>query len=249
MWDVKLYPFFTRNSNLVFKKHVHKTKFGEKCFWSWKNENSKNFGFQNILPFFSVSTSISAPGQWPILTGSLRQCFWVLNLLFYLLKSWRNYIIHFTRFFYKNDFFHRELFFLKNIEISCILTGKVLLDNTHTMFKSVCTTPTVHQNAIFWPKSWFCGPKKGFLPILTPKSALCPKFLLPHGISGYLLTKIAPKYPQMMMIGHVVGPHWYIYRVPGLSNMPIVTIFLDPTCYSWPQVSQMSQIVLNHDFM
>ena len=162
MWDVKLYPFFTRNSNLVFKKHVHKTKFGEKCFWSWKNENSKNFGFQNILPFFSVSTSISAPGQWPILTGSLRQCFWVLNLLFYLLKSWRNYITDFTRFFYKYDFFHWELFFLKNIEISCILTGKVLLDNTHTMFKLVCTTPTLHQNAIFWPKSWFCGPKKGF---------------------------------------------------------------------------------------
>ena len=190
MWDVKLYPFFTRNSNLVFKKHVYKTKFGEKCFWSWKNENSKNFGFQNILPFFSLYKSISAPGQWPILTGSLRQCFWVLNLLFYLLKSWRNYIIHFTRFFYKNDFFHRELFFLKNIEISCILTGKALLDNTHTMFKTVCATPTVHQNAIFWLKSWFCGPKKEFLPILTPKSALCPKFLLPHGISGYLLRRI-----------------------------------------------------------
>ena len=136
---------------------------------------------------------------------------------------------------------------MKKIETSFILTGKVLLDNTHTMFKSVCATPTVHQNAIFWPKSWFCGPKKEFLPILTPKSALCPKFLLPHGISGYLLrriwwrlflsrkkspedfincyvcpkfrfwshfghldlffTKIAPKYPHMMMIGHVVGPH------------------------------------------
>ena len=48
------------------------------------------------------------------------------------------------------------------------------------------------------------------------------------------------------MIGHVVGPHWYLYRVPGLSNMTIVTIFLNPTCQSWPQ---LSQIVEDHDFM
>ena len=159
------------------------------------------------------------------------------------------------------------------------------------MFKMVCATPTVHQNAIFWPKSWFCGPKKGFLPILTPKSALCPKFLLPHGISGYLLrriwwrlflsrkkspedfincyvcpkfrfwshfgpldlffTKIAPKYPHMMMIGHVVGPHWYIYRVPGLSNMPIVTIFLTQLAkdgLKWAQFAKIMIFVWNWFF-
>ena len=32
------------------------------------------------------------------------------------------------------------------------------------------------------------------------------------------------------MIGHVVGPHRYLHGVPGLLNMPIVTIFLDPAC-------------------
>ena len=52
-----------------------------------------------------------------------------------------------------------------------------------------------------------------------------------------------------MMIGHVFGPYWYIYRVPGLSNMTIVTIFLDPTCQIWSQICQISQIVQNHDFM
>ena len=59
---------------------------------------------------------------------------------------------------------------------------------------------------------------------------------------------LPPKCPNMM-IGHAVGPHWYLYRIPGLSNMTIVTIFLNPTCQSWPQMSQISQIVQNHDFM
>ena len=47
----------------------------------------------------------------------------------------------------------------------------------------------------------------------------------------------------LVMIGHVVGPHWYLYRVPESLNMLIVTIFLDPI---WPQLSQISQ---NHDIL
>ena len=42
----------------------------------------------------------------------------------------------------------------------------------------------------FGPKSWFFGPKIGFLAILTPKSALCPKFLLAHWFIGCNLHRI-----------------------------------------------------------
>ena len=55
--------------------------------------------------------------------------------------------------------------------------------------------------------------------------------------------KVPSKYPHMM-IGHVVGPHCYLYKVPGSLNMPIMTIFLDPTCQSWPQMSPISAKIM-----
>ena len=55
--------------------------------------------------------------------------------------------------------------------------------------------------------------------------------------------KVPSKYPHMM-IGHVVGPHCYLYKVPGSLNIPIVTIFLDPTCQSWPQMSPISAKIM-----
>ena len=52
---------------------------------------------------------------------------------------------------------------------------------------------------------------------------------------------LPPKCPNMM-IDHVVGPHWYLYRVPASSNMTIMTIFLNPTCQSWPQMSKLAKL-------
>ena len=58
------------------------------------------------------------------------------------------------------------------------------------MFETVCATLFGGQKCHFWAQVMFFCPEIGFLAILTPKSALCPKFLLAHGFLGYNLHRI-----------------------------------------------------------
>ena len=43
-----------------------------------------------------------------------------------------------------------------------------------------------------------------------------------------------------------MGSHWYLYGVPGSSNMPIVVIFLDPIHQSRPKIGPICR---NHNIM
>ena len=54
MWGVNLCLFFTRKSNLFFKKQVFKEKLEKNTSEVENNENFQNFGFQNILSFSHV---------------------------------------------------------------------------------------------------------------------------------------------------------------------------------------------------
>ena len=63
MYGVNLYLFFTRNSSLLSKNQVSKTKLEKNTSEVENNENYRNFGFQNILTFFSDFKLASTPGQ------------------------------------------------------------------------------------------------------------------------------------------------------------------------------------------
>ena len=66
------------------------------------------------------------------------------------------------------------------------------------------------------------------------KSQFLPEIqvLKPFWHSRPIFSPILPSKYIKMMISLVVGPHMYLYRVPGSLYMPIVTIFLDSTCQS-----------------
>ena len=55
-------------------------------------------------------------------------------------------------------------------------------------------------------------------------------------------TNFLPYWPYMMM-GHVGGPPWYLYKGPGSLNMSLMAIFLNPR---WSKIGQISQ---NHGFL
>ena len=64
-------------------------------------------------------------------------------------------------------------------------------------------------------------------------------FFVPFWPSGPIfLPKLSTKCPNMM-VGHVVGPHWYLHKIPRSSNRPTEAIFVDPICQSRPKMGQI----------
>ena len=123
MWGVNLCLFFTRKSNLFFKKQVFKEKLEKNTSKVENNDNFQNFGFQNILSFSSCFKSVSTPGQRPIWMGWLRQFFWLLIHLFSPLKCQSNDTKHFM---WKSMFWSKIGFFgylrpWGPLKIKCVL--------------------------------------------------------------------------------------------------------------------------------
>ena len=57
-------------------------------------------------------------------------------------------------------------------------------------------------------------------------------------LDPFFLPKLSFKCPNMK-VGHVVGPHWYLHKIPRSSNMPTEAIFVDPICQSRPKMGQI----------
>ena len=70
--------------------------------------------------------------------------------------------------------------------------------------------------------------------------------LKPFLTSGPTFSTKQPPNEPPEATSHIMGSHWYLYGVPGSSNMPIVVIFLDPIHQSRPKMGPICQ---NHNFM
>ena len=95
------FSFYLHVRWLIISKFNQKIKFGfekinlyrknwRKMLQKLKNIKFLKFWIFKYFAFFSIFKWVSAPGQWPITTDSLRWFFWVLKLIFYLFKSWTN---------------------------------------------------------------------------------------------------------------------------------------------------------------
>ena len=100
--------FFIRKKILVWSWQLYREKMVKNAFQIKNLGFLKIFDFQNVFQHFSVFDGVSTPVHWTIWTGFPRRFFWVLKLIFYLLKSLSNDIKHFARFFLKMTFSHSK---------------------------------------------------------------------------------------------------------------------------------------------